>query len=168
MPPLSLRNRRTWLLLACTPGANVSHSILYAAYFPESPRNSFASLSRLAPSIRSSASSQKNHSLLAWRRLSLRAAAKLSTHGKSKTCAPCRTAISFVASVEPVSTTMISSTRSATEPRQSARFASSFLTIMHRETVGLAIVDHESDESDVDLGRHLQFAERLANGLDGA
>ena len=54
----------------------------------------------------------------------------------AKTRAPKRAATSLVRSVEPVSTTTMSSTRSAAEPRQFGRFASSFLTIRHRETRG--------------------------------
>ncbi len=42
----------------------------------------------------------------------------------------------WCASVEPVSTTTISSTRSAAESRQAGRLSSSFLTIMHSETRG--------------------------------
>ena len=48
-------------------------------------------------------------------------------------------ATAAVASVEPVSTTTISSTRSATDPRHAARWASSFLTIMHKETRGRSV-----------------------------
>src|SRR5262249_6881435 len=43
---------------------------------------------------------------------------------------------SFVRSVEPVSTTMTSSTRSATEPRQAGRLSSSSRTIMVSDTPG--------------------------------
>jgi len=71
---------------------------------------------------------------VAWRSDSLRAAAKLSTQANWNTRAPKPAAISRVRSVEPVSTTMISSTRSVAEARQSGRFASSSLTIMHSET----------------------------------
>ena len=46
-------------------------------------------------------------------------------------------AISIVRSVEPVSTTIISSTSSATLSRQRARCSSSFLTIMQRLMVGI-------------------------------
>ncbi len=66
----------------------------------------------------------------------MRAAAKSSTQGKSNTFAPKRAAISLVRSVEPVSTTTISSTRSAAEARQAGRFSSSFFTIMHSDTRG--------------------------------
>ena len=72
---------------------------------------------------------------VACRRLSLRAAAKLSTQGKSKTRAP-KPGNLRVRSVEPVSTTMTSSTRSAAEPRQAGRLSSSFRTIMHSDTCG--------------------------------
>src|SRR5262249_10745612 len=47
---------------------------------------------------------------------------------------PPAVAASRVRSVEPVSTTIISSTRSATEARQADRFASSFLAIIHNES----------------------------------
>ncbi len=48
------------------------------------------------------------------------------------TFAPNERAISTVRSVEPVSTTLISSTQSRTLARHSARKRSSFLTIMHK------------------------------------
>jgi len=108
----------------------------YATFSSFNWANSFRNLPRLSSSRRSSASSQKIHSPVAWRRLSLRAAAKLSTQGKSKTRAPKPAASSLVLSVEPVSTTIISSTRSRAEPRQAGRFASSFLTITHKDTPG--------------------------------
>src|SRR6516165_376246 len=88
--------------------------------------------------MRSSASSQKIHSQLAWLTLSLRAAAKSSHHGKSWTHAPQCRATARVASVEPVSTTTISCTRSATVARQAARLASSSRAIMHKETGSMA------------------------------
>src|SRR5258708_6465304 len=66
--------------------------------------------------------------------LSLRAAEKLFTHGKSNTRAPKLTATSRVRSLEPVSTTIISSTRPDTDCRQAGRLSSSFFTIMQRDT----------------------------------
>ena len=69
---------------------------------------------------------------MAWRRLSLRAAAKSSRQGKSMTLAPCWAAISFVASVEPVSTTMISST-SVGHRAQALAQAVRFVLDDHRE-----------------------------------
>jgi hypothetical protein len=91
-------------------------------------------LRRLSSSRRSSASGQKTQSPAACLRDSLRASAKLSYQGKSKTLAPKEAATSLVRSVDPVSTTIISSTRSAVEARQSGRLASSSLTIMHNDT----------------------------------
>ena len=78
-----------------------------------SPAKSARSFCRSSSSSRSSASSQKIQSPVAWRSDSLRAAAKSSTQGNSKTRAPRRAAIARVRSVEPVSTTIISSTRPA-------------------------------------------------------
>jgi hypothetical protein len=75
-----------------------------------------------------------SHCPLAWRMDSLRAAEKLSGQGRSKMRAPCCWAISLVESPEPVSTTMISSTRSRTEARQRPSVAASFLTIIVIET----------------------------------
>ena len=67
------------------------------------------------------------------RRVSLRAAAKSSPGELVHPRAEARAA-STVRSFEPVSTTMISSTRSAAAPRQAGRLSSSSLTIMHRDT----------------------------------
>src|SRR5262245_30244433 len=53
------------------------------------------------------------------------------------TRAPKLAATALVLSVEPVSTTTISSTRWAAELRQAGRFSSSSLTIMHSETFSL-------------------------------
>jgi hypothetical protein len=62
----------------------------------------------------------------------LRAHAKSFRHSRKITFAPNSRAIATVRSLEPVSTTLISSTTSHTLRRQSARKRSSFLTIMHR------------------------------------
>ncbi len=96
--------------------------------------NSVRSFARFTSSIRSSASIQKIHSPVACRMHSFRAAAKSSHQGKSKTLAPKLAATSFVRSVEPVSMTMISLTRSAADCKQPGSAASSFLTIKAKET----------------------------------
>ena len=62
----------------------------------------------------------------------LRAAEKSPSHSWCRTRAPRRSAISTVRSVEPVSTTTISSTASRAASRQRPSIASSSLTIMHR------------------------------------
>ncbi len=71
----------------------------------------------------------------------LRAAAKSSTHAKSNTRAPNACAISFVRSVDPVSTTTISSKSPATDDKHFAMLASSFFTIMVKEVVALRVED---------------------------
>src|SRR5579875_2545175 len=105
----------------------------YAVLSLPKPASSWRSFARLASSRYSSASSQRSHCPAAWRIDSLRAAAKLSHQGKSKTRAPYCPAISLVLSVEPVSTTTISSTRSRTEARHRPSAAASFLTIIVSE-----------------------------------
>ena len=62
----------------------------------------------------------------------LRGSANEPVHGCSITRAPNERAISIVASVEPVSTTMISSTAGRTASRQRGSICSSSLTIMQR------------------------------------
>ena len=65
----------------------------------------------------------------------LRAAEKSPSHSWCRTRAPWLSAISTVRSVEPVSTTTISSTASRAASRQRPIIASSSLTIMHRLSV---------------------------------
>src|SRR5579884_1573648 len=69
---------------------------------------------------------------------SLRAALKSSHQGKWKTRAPASRAMSSVLSLDPVSTTMVSSTEPLIEFRQRGRLASSSRTIRHAETTRLA------------------------------
>src|SRR5262245_24777151 len=110
------------------------HFIRYAAFSSCKLANSRRNRSRFSSSSQWSQSSQKIHSPLARSMLSLRAAAKSSRHGKSKTFAPYCEATPFVRSVEPVSTTIVSCTRSAAEPRHLGSRCSSFLAIRQRET----------------------------------
>jgi len=63
------------------------------------------------------------------------ASAKSPVHLKLYTLAPNALAISIVLSSEPVSITIISSTTGFTLLRHLARYSSSFLTIIHKETV---------------------------------
>ncbi|MNT32072.1 hypothetical protein D3C72_1679340 [compost metagenome] len=69
-------------------------------------------------------------------KLALRAAEKSSHQAKWPTLAPNDSAIATVSSVEPVSTTTISSTWPRSEAKQRGRFAASSLTIKQAETVG--------------------------------
>ena len=82
--------------------------------------------------ISSSASSTSVQRRVASASDSLRAQPKSLRHSRTITFAPNSRAISTVRSVEPVSTTLISSTTSHTLRRHSARKRSSFFTIMHK------------------------------------
>ena len=84
--------------------------------------------------ITSSASSHIMKGFVAWENASLRASEKSSCHGKSYTLSVKRSATSLVASVEPVSTMMISSIASRTLSRHTGRLFSSFLTIMQSDS----------------------------------
>ena len=64
----------------------------------------------------------------------LRASAKEPFHGKCTTLAPNDSAISTVRSVEPVSTTIISSTTPRSGSRHPGSISSSSFTIMHSES----------------------------------
>ena len=83
----------------------------------------------------SSASRYITQSLVAASSEMLRASAKEPFQGKSITLAPNDRAISAVRSLEPVSTTIISSTASRTASRHPGSISSSSLTIMHSESV---------------------------------
>src|SRR5690242_4912848 len=86
------------------------------------------------------ASSRRRPGPVTWRTDSLRAAAKLSDQGRSKTLVTCRSEMSLVLTEELVFTTMISSTMLWTESRQFAIVAVSCLTIMVKE-VGIGMAD---------------------------
>ena len=84
----------------------------------------------------SSASIRKIHSPHAASKLSFRWYEKSLRQGETITVAPYRLQISTVSSVDPVSTTTISSTRSTIDPRQRARLCASSLTIKQADRVG--------------------------------
>src|SRR3989304_2709967 len=71
---------------------------------------------------------------------SFRAVEKLSDQGYEKTFAPTLAASSGVASLEPVSTMMISSTISLIPSMHGTMFFSSFFTIMQRESLAMGLV----------------------------
>ncbi|MNS62214.1 hypothetical protein D3C72_952670 [compost metagenome] len=81
---------------------------------------------------------------LASARLALRAAEKSSHQAKRPTVAPNDSAMATVSSVEPVSTTTISSTHPCKDARHPGRFFASSLTIKHADTVGTRGVSHPS------------------------
>jgi hypothetical protein len=69
----------------------------------------------------------------------LRALEKSFSHGIRMTCAPKASATPIVPSVEPVSTTIISSTTARTLAKHRPRDRSSFFTIMQRDIVLMVI-----------------------------
>jgi hypothetical protein len=88
----------------------------------------------------------------------LRAAAKSSTQTKSNTRAPNSRAISRVRSVDPVSTTTISSNNPATDDRQFGKLACSSFTITVNDVVALRSGKFlATDETRIEYGSGNEF-----------